>query len=147
MLHIYPQLEQPPALLALMLDGIPMPYVHAFLEAAAMLKKGLEPIGMTEFKRPPAQKRGRGAAMDSLGKLSTPHTSRRVLQTKDKLMHLDEAIEKGFPSSDDRGVRPVDEDIINAMRFAMKLGPRKLTRRRRDQQELLRKCKRLLQPL
>ena len=147
MLHIYPQLEPPPALLALMLDGIPMPHVHAFLEAAAMLKKGLEPVGMTEFKRPPAQKRGRGAAMDSLGKLSTPHTSRRVLQTKDKLMHLDEAIEKGFPSSDDRGERPVDEDIINAVRFAMKLGPKKLTRWRRDQQELLRKCKRLLQPL
>ncbi|MGB1607796.1 MAG: hypothetical protein ACPIOQ_84495, partial [Promethearchaeia archaeon] len=51
------------------------------------------------------------------------------------------------PSSDDRGERPVDEDIINAVRFAMKLGPKKLTRWRRDQQELLRKCKRLLQPL
>ena len=67
MLHIYPQLEPPPALLALMLDGIPMPHVHAFLEAAAMLKKGLEPVGMTEFKRPPAQKRGRGAALTHWG--------------------------------------------------------------------------------
>jgi hypothetical protein len=90
----------PPALNALQLS-IPPALISAFTEASTILRRALQQVGAVPHCRP-APKKYRGAALDSAGNSSAPHTSRRIGQDRDKLAHLAEAIDKGFPSADER---------------------------------------------
>ena len=110
----------PPALTALQLSISPA-LISAFTEASTILRRALQQVGAVPHCRP-APKKYRGAALDSAGNSSAPHTSRRSGQDRDKLAHLAEAIDKGFPSADERGDE-LGADIHQAVRFLSHFGP------------------------
>lgn len=113
---VYPEATVPAALRCLHLSFRPDDVI-SFHSAAALLRTALQDVGVAAHERPQA-KPFKGAALDAHGKLSTPHTSRRVGQCGDKLDHLVEAIAAGFPDDDERGEQ-LHEDVRLALRFAL----------------------------
>ena len=143
---VYADSHVPPALACLHLQFRPVD-VLTFRLAADGLRKALQTVGTAPHIRP-AAKPFKGAALDAHGHLSAPHTSRRVKETKDKLDHLAEAINAGFPDDDERG-EALAEDLTLAIRFALQLpgGPQGLIQWRRSQQRVLSDCSKQLHDL
>jgi len=146
--HGAPDSTLPPALAALNMD-IPPELLRAFRASVESLRSAMQDVGLAAHIRPPPGKSYRGAAIDSKGILSSPHTSRRVLSKHCKLAHLHEALDVAWPDAAERGDKLIDADLVRSINFALTIkgGPKGLVYWRREQQNKVKKCSKALTAL